>query len=232
MAEAGGQRDMSVGEQTGEADDWFEVCRALCADSQWSSRTVDAIAKKTGLNEVRVEHLVQDRYRSEVSEIPGKRGKLTYKLRNEHGWQRRLNHHDLKRLDPPGDPYPARFAISDAVSEVVAIHGKRSGKNLDELRPETVTAGRIVAIRSFGKANFLVLSDGKSRLQAYVRKDSVSHARHFDLLKLLDVGDLIGVKGRIFRTRTDELTVLARELVFLAKCFEPLPEKWHGLTDV
>ena len=232
MAEAGGQRDMSVGEQTGEADDWFEVCRALLADSQWSSRTVDAIAKKTGLNEVRVEHLVQDRYRSEVSEIPGKRGKLTYKLRNEHGWQRRLNHHDLKRLDPPGDPYPARFAISDAVSEVVAIHGKRSGKNLDELRPETVTAGRIVAIRSFGKANFLVLSDGKSRLQAYVRKDSVSHARHFDLLKLLDVGDLIGVKGRIFRTRTDELTVLARELVFLAKCFEPLPEKWHGLTDV
>ncbi|MYH30769.1 MAG: lysine--tRNA ligase [Acidobacteria bacterium] len=223
---------MSVGEQTGEADDWFEVCRALLADSQWSSRTVDAIAKKTGLNEVRVEHLVQDRYRSEVSEIPGKRGKLTYKLRNEHGWQRRLNHHDLKRLDPPGDPYPARFAISDAVSEVVAIHGKRSGKNLDELRPETVTAGRIVAIRSFGKANFLVLSDGKSRLQAYVRKDSVSHARHFDLLKLLDVGDLIGVKGRIFRTRTDELTVLARELVFLAKCFEPLPEKWHGLTDV
>ena len=230
--EAGGQRDPSVGEQTGEAHDWFEVCRALLADSQWSSRTVDGIAKKTGLNEVRVEHLVQDRYRSEVSEIPGKRGKLTYKLRNEHGWQRRLNHHDLKRLDPPGDPYPARFALSDAVSEVVATHGKRSGKYLDEARPETVTAGRIVAIRSFGKANFLVLSDGKSRLQAYVRKDSVSDARYFDLFKLLDVGDLVGVKGRVFRTRTDELTVLARELVFLAKCLEPLPEKWHGLTDV
>ena len=230
--ETGGKRAASEPGQTGEADDWFEVCRALLADSQWSSRTVDAIAKKTGLNEVRVEHLVRDRYRSEVSEIPGKRGKLTYKLRNEHGWQRRLNHHDLKRLDPPVDPYPTRFALSDAVSAVVATHEKLSGRYLDEARPETVTAGRIVAIRSFGKANFLVLSDGKSRLQAYVRKDSVSHLRDFDLFKLLDVGDLVGVKGRIFRTRTDELTVLARELVFLAKCFEPLPEKWHGLTDV
>ena len=81
-----------------------------------------------------------------------------------------------------------------------------------------------------GKANFLVLSDGKSRLQAYVREDSVK-PRDFDLFKLLDVGDLVGVEGRVFRTRTDELTVRAERLELLAKCFEPLPEQWYD-TDV
>ncbi|MCE2540109.1 MAG: lysine--tRNA ligase, partial [Acidobacteria bacterium] len=117
------------------------------------------------------------------------------------------------------------------VASIVDAHRNRSAEELEGARPEVVTTGRIVAIRSFGKANFLVLSDGKERLQAYVRKDSVS-SRDFDLFKLLDVGDLVGVAGRVFRTRTDELTVWADRLEFLAKCFEPLPEKWNELTDV
>ena len=222
---------MSAVEQTGDVGDWFEVCRALLADSQWSSRTPAVVAKKTGLSRVRVEHLLGDLYRSEVSRISGKAGKLTYKLKNEHRWQRRLNHHDLGTLDPAVDLYPARFDRSESVSAVVDAHADRSGEELEGERPETVTAGRIVAIRSFGKANFLVLSDGASKLQAYVRKDSVSD-RDFRVFKLLDVGDLVGVAGRVFRTRTNELTVWAARLEFLAKCFEPLPEKWHGLTDV
>ena len=222
---------MSAVEQTGDVGDWFEVCRALLADSQWSSRTPAVVAKKTGLSRVRVEHLLGDLYRSEVSKIHGKAGKLTYKLKNEHRWQRRLNHHDLGTLDPAVDLYPARFDRSESVSAVVDAHADRSGEELEGERPETATAGRIVAIRSFGKANFLVLSDGASKLQAYVRKDSVSD-RDFRVFKLLDVGDLVGVVGRVFRTRTNELTVWAARLEFLAKCFEPLPEKWHGLTDV
>ena len=117
------------------------------------------------------------------------------------------------------------------MSGIVEAHGESSGEALEAGRPEASAAGRIVAIRKFGKANFLVLSDGKARLQAYVRKDSVS-ARDFDLFKSLDVGDVVGVAGRIFRTRTDELTVWAAGLAFLAKCFVPLPEKWHGLKDV
>ena len=128
-------------------------------------------------------------------------------------------------------PYPHRFERSDAVSAIVDAHGGRTGEELEAARPSAATAGRIVAIRSFGKANFLVLSDGKARLQVYLRKDSVS-AHDFDVLKRLDVGDHVGVAGRVFRTRTDELTVWAERLQFLAKCFEPLPEKWHGLTDV
>ena len=143
--------------------------------------------------------------------------------------QRRANHEALRVLRV--EPYPARFDRSDSVSAIVDMHGGRSGEELEDERPGTITAGRIVAIRSFGKANFLVLSDGKSRLQAYVREDSLENARDFDLFRLLDVGDLVGVEGRIFRTRTDELTVWADRLEFLAKSFEPLPEQWYD-TDV
>ena len=143
--------------------------------------------------------------------------------------QRQENLAKLRALDV--QPYPHRFEASDAVSAIAAEHAGRSGEDLENGRPEAATAGRIVAIRSFGKASFLVLSDGKERLQAYVRKDSVS-ARDFEVVKLLDVGDVVGVAGRIFRTRTDELTVWAARVEFLAKCFVPLPEKWHGLTDI
>ena len=93
------------------------------------------------------------------------------------------------------------------------------------------SAGRILGIRSFGKANFLVLSDGKARVQVYVRQDSVPE-RDFAMFKLLDFGDWVGVEGRLFRTKTNELTIWASQLQFLAKCLLPLPEKWHGLQDV
>ena len=143
--------------------------------------------------------------------------------------QRRENLEKLRALDV--QPYPHRFEASGTVAAIAAEHAGRSGEDLENARPEAATAGRIVAIRSFGKARFLVLSDGKARLQAYVRKDSVS-ARDFEVVKLLDVGDVVGVAGRIFRTRTDELTVWAARVEFLAKCHVPLPEKWHGLKDV
>ena len=93
------------------------------------------------------------------------------------------------------------------------------------------TAGRILSIRGFGKANFLVISDGLARIQVYVRADSLS-ALDFKVYGLLDFGDHIGVEGRVFRTKTNELTIWAASLTFLAKCLLPMPEKWHGLTDV
>ena len=98
-------------------------------------------------------------------------------------------------------------------------------------RPGVQVAGRVLSIRSFGKANFLVLSDGRARLQVYIRADAV-RARDFQMFKLLDFGDLVGVDGRVFRTKTNELTVWASGLEFLAKCLLPMPEKWHGLSDV
>ena len=88
-----------------------------------------------------------------------------------------------------------------------------------------------MAIRSFGKANFLAISDGRTRIQIYIRKDSLPE-RDFSIFKLLDFGDFVGVKGHLFRTRTNELTIWISGLEFLTKCFIPLPEKWHGLSDV
>ncbi len=143
--------------------------------------------------------------------------------------QRRANLEELRRLGV--DPYPHRFDSQASIEEIVRAHGAKGGEVLDAEQVTTRTAGRILAIRSFGKANFLVLSDGKVRIQVYVRQDAFSE-RDFQIFKLLDFGDWIGVEGRLFRTKTKEFTIWASKLEFLAKCLLPLPEKWHGLTDV
>ncbi len=127
--------------------------------------------------------------------------------------------------------YPNRLATTHTVSALVTAHGESDAAALEASRVETVTAGRVISIRHFGKAAFLVLSDGRSRIQVYVRQDSLPE-RDYQLYKLLDFGDQIGVAGHLFRTKTNELSIWAAKLEFLAKCFIPLPEKWHGLQDV
>ncbi|HXW05033.1 MAG TPA: lysine--tRNA ligase [Vicinamibacterales bacterium] len=143
--------------------------------------------------------------------------------------QRRANFEQLLKLGV--EPYPRTFRRTHTVQELVTVHGHKTKSELEEERVETTTAGRILAIRSFGKANFLVISDGRERIQVYVRQDSLP-ARDFSIFKLLDFGDFVGVAGYLFRTKTEELTVYASALEFLAKCFIPLPEKWHGLQDI
>jgi len=143
--------------------------------------------------------------------------------------QRRANFEELVRLGV--DPYPHRFERTDTIAELVAAHGNKRKEELETAGIHTRTAGRVLAIRSFGKANFLVISDGRARIQVYVRQDAMPE-RDFAVFKLLDFGDYIGTEGKLFRTKTDELTIHAAKLDFLVKCFEPLPEKWHGLSDV
>ena len=138
----------------------------------------------------------------------------------------------LEAIQALGVPiFPNRFAATDTVTALVAAHGETAAEALEAQKTQTSVAGRILAIRSFGKANFLVLSDGRERIQAYIRKDALPE-RDFETFKLLDFGDHVGVSGHLFRTRTGELTVFASSLTFLAKCHLPLPEKWHGLADV
>jgi lysyl-tRNA synthetase class 2 len=143
--------------------------------------------------------------------------------------QRQANFEALRRLGV--DPYPRSFERSHSIDELVGRYGGATGEQLKAEPVETATAGRILAIRSFGKANFLVISDGRSRIQVYIREDSVPE-RDFAIFRLLDFGDFIGVRGHLFRTKTNELTIHGSSLEFLAKCFIPLPEKWHGLTDI
>jgi lysyl-tRNA synthetase, class II len=143
--------------------------------------------------------------------------------------QRRSNLAEIAKLGV--EIYPRRFDRRDTISALVDAYGARTHDELESDHVETVTSGRILAIRAFGKANFLVLSDGRSRIQVYVRQDSLPEL-DFRIYRLLDFGDWVGVEGRLFRTKTNELTIWASRLHFLAKCLLPLPEKWHGLTDI
>jgi len=143
--------------------------------------------------------------------------------------QRRANLAAIEALGFPA--YPHQFATTHTVSQLVEAHTATPAADLESSRVETTAAGRVISIRNFGKASFLVLSDGRSRLQIYVRQDALT-ANEFALSKLLDFGDVVGVAGHLFRTKTNELSIWASSLTFLAKCFLPLPEKWHGLQDV
>ena len=129
------------------------------------------------------------------------------------------------------DVYPTRFDRTHTIGQALAEFSPRSGEELEEAAPKVRVAGRLVALRGHGKTAFAHLSDGASRLQVYIRKDTVE-SPGFEIWKQLDLGDFIGVSGPMFRTRTDELTVKVEELTLLSKSLAPLPEKWHGLTDI
>ena len=139
---------------------------------------------------------------------------------------------NLRRIVESGcDTHLYKYPLSATISGVVAEHGGSSSEDLQRDTPVISTAGRVLAQRNQGKAGFLDLSDGRARLQVYVRRDVVGEPA-FELYRRLDLGDWVGVEGEVFRTKTGELSVKARTLTFLAKCLRPLPEKWHGLKDV
>ena len=93
-------------------------------------------------------------------------------------------------------------------------------------------AGRVMGLRRFGKAAFLVLSDRSGRLQAYLKRDHLGEEAYDLFLKTVDAGDIVWVDGPLFLTRTGELTVGAERFRLMAKAIRPLPEKWHGLSDI
>jgi lysyl-tRNA synthetase class 2 len=127
--------------------------------------------------------------------------------------------------------YPSGFHIEITVSDTIERFGHMDGETLERESKPCGMAGRIMSRRDFGKASFIHIKDRTGMIQVYIRKDKVG-AEKFEIFKLMDVGDFIGINGPLFRTRTDELTVLAEDLELLAKSMLPLPEKWHGLTDV
>ncbi len=129
------------------------------------------------------------------------------------------------------DAFPPKFECTHTIAEAVARHGERSAAELDAEKPRVRLAGRVMTQRLHGKAGFAHIQGQGSRVQVYVRLD-VAGEKQFELFKLLDLGDHIGVAGRMFRTKTNELTVWVEELTFLGKALLPLPEKWHGLEDV
>jgi len=128
-------------------------------------------------------------------------------------------------------PYGTRFDETHQIQPLVNSHGSKTKEELEQDKIECRIAGRIVALRRFGKAAFASLQDGAHRLQVYLKKDVLGD-NNFQLSQELDLGDWVGVEGHLFRTKTDELTIEVQKLTFLSKGLRPLPEKWHGLTDI
>ncbi len=150
----------------------------------------------------------------------------------------KVSDQDLARLDKIRklrdlgvDLFPHRADWTHTISGIVAEHSSRTHDDLESSRIPVAVPGRIMTIRKMGRATFFHVSDGAARLQVYIREESAG-AEAYERFSLLDIGDVILIKGTLFKTRTGELTVLCASYVFLAKCLHPLPEKWHGLQDV
>jgi len=143
--------------------------------------------------------------------------------------QRRKKLEDIAALGY--ETYPRKYDFTHTLPQILADFSHRSAEELEAHKVSVRIAGRMMTVRPHGKAGFAHLAGGGAKLQVYIRLDAVGE-RDFQLFKLLDLGDVIGVEGYLFRTRTGELTVHAERLHFLAKALLPLPEKWHGLTDV
>ena len=129
------------------------------------------------------------------------------------------------------NPYPNRFKVKHTTQGIKDTCASFPEEDLKSLDKTFCLAGRIVAIRDFGKASFIQIQDAKGRIQVYLRRDILGEqAYHF--FKKMDIGDFIGLEGKVFRTKTGELTIQADRFQILVKSLHPLPEKWHGLTDV
>ncbi len=152
----------------------------------------------------------------------------------------------LKQIEALGQAaYRNKYDLTHTIPQILTDYSDKTAEQLENPRVNVRVAGRIMAIRLMGKAGFCHLQQGGQRLQIYVKKDAVGDAG-FDLYKLLDLGDHIGVSGYLFRTRTGELTVHVEEITFLSKDLLPLPigkaiegdasgagpKKWNELTDV
>lgn len=129
------------------------------------------------------------------------------------------------------DPYPNGIRVGDTAAALNERFGALDKDAFGGIDETFRLGGRIMAIRDFGKGAFISLQDRTGRIQGFIRRDAVG-PEAFDLFKSLDVGDIVFLSGKIMKSRTGELTIEAKELRLLAKSVRPLPEKWHGLTDV
>ena len=127
--------------------------------------------------------------------------------------------------------YPNDTKPQNTISEIFDSYGETENEALSQLTGHFSIAGRLMAIRNFGKAAFVKVMDRKGQMQCYVAKNILSE-QDFSLFKKLDVGDIVYVSGKLFRTKTHELTLEAESIKLMSKAVHPLPEKWHGLTDI
>ncbi|MBD7970922.1 lysine--tRNA ligase [Paenibacillus gallinarum] len=129
------------------------------------------------------------------------------------------------------DPFGKKYERTDEAGNILKQYSDLTKEEIEEKNIEVSIAGRIMAKRGMGKASFAHIQDLSGRIQIYVRKDTVSEAQ-YDAFTLLDLGDIIGVKGTVFKTKTGETSIKVTELEVLSKSLYPLPDKYQGLKDV
>ncbi len=130
------------------------------------------------------------------------------------------------------NPYPNHFKPEHHAADVHAAHAEQDAEALEGVEARYSLAGRVMALRKFGKAAFCKLADRSGEIQLFVQKDQLGDEVFGVFKKFIEVGDLVGVTGRPMRTKTGELSILAESLELVTKGLRPLPEKWHGLKDV
>ncbi len=135
---------------------------------------------------------------------------------------------ELKQLGI--EPYGAPFDAADHAADLAVKYGNSSKETLESDPASCSLAGRIVAFRDFGKAAFAHIQDCTGKIQIYLKRDVLGEKHK--LLKKIDIGDIVGIRGKLFRTKTNELTVEVEAFELLTKSIRPLPEKWHGLKDI
>ena len=129
------------------------------------------------------------------------------------------------------DPFGEKFVKSHSAQEVLSAYSDYSQEELEKMNVEVSMAGRIMQKREMGKASFAHIQDVSGKIQIYVRQDKIGETM-YQAYRLLDIGDIVGVKGTVFKTKTGETSIKVMELKVLCKSIYPLPEKFHGLKDV
>lgn len=137
----------------------------------------------------------------------------------------------LRAWREAGHAYPNDFVRTNTSGKLDELYAEKDGEALEALAVEVRVAGRIMLKRVMGKASFITIQDMSGRIQSYVTRDGVGEEVYADF-KRWDIGDIVGCVGTLFRTKTGELTIEAGEIRLLSKCLRPLPDKFHGLTDV
>lgn len=144
----------------------------------------------------------------------------------------RLRREKLDELQAMGiSPYINRFHINTTLSALIEKYSGKSKEELDEKSSDYITAGRMMSRRKHGKTTFVNIKDASGDIQVFINKNSLGETA-YEIFGKFDVGDMIGVEGRISKTKTGELTLFASKVTLLSKSLLPLPEKWHGLKDV
>lgn len=166
----------------------------------------------------------------EIKNKTEEKASLTAEELNE---QRLVRIEKLHKIEEKWVPFGHRFSWTHHVIDIRNVFAETSADDFAALPPEktsVVFAGRIMAKRGMGKTCFMDLQDRTGRIQSYIRKDMLGDDA-YELVKMLDIGDIIGISGHVFRTHMGELSIKADKVEILSKSLRPLPEKWHGLTD-